>query len=322
MDLIPPQHTEFISTLPTRNDWKFMSLHKYQGFWYFSPYLSGVLTTQNTFKAQPSDIFLCTSPKTGTTWLKALAFAILTRSQFDLSSTPLLTSTPHDCVPFLEIDAYAAENNRNSQSPLVATHIPYTSLPDSIIESKCKIVYICRDPKDVLISMWHFFRAMFPAVIDKDEYVNIDDCFKSFCEGASHIGPYWDHVLGYWNASLEFPDRVLFLVYEDVKKDTVSVVKRLAEFMGCGFSPEEEKQGLVQKIVDFCSFENLRGLKVSQSGGSSEKSPFTVQNSSFYRKAKTGDWSNYITQEMGDLLDKIVEQKMSGSGFSFLKSSK
>ncbi|WCJ39120.1 Cytosolic sulfotransferase 18 [Euphorbia peplus] len=320
--IIPDEYTELISSLPTRNDWKFMPLHQYQGFWYFSIYLRGVLAARKTFHAQPSNIFLCTFPKTGTTWLKALTFAILSRSHFDLSNTPLLSSTPHDCVPCIEVDAYhLEENNQNQKVTILNTHIPYTSLPDSIIESKCKIVYVCRDPKDVLISMWHFLRARLPEGIDKDEHANMNDSFKLFCEGATHTGPYWDHVLGFWNASLEFPDRVLFLVFEDMKKDTASVAKKLAKFMGCEFTPEEERQGVVQKIVDFCSFENLRDLKVSQSGAYKPTSPFTIQNSSFYRKGKSGDWRNDITQEMGDHLDQIVEAKMSGSGFSFLKSS-
>lgn len=174
----------------------------------------------------------------------------------------------------------------------------------------------------MLVSTWHFLKSRLPDGIDKDAYVNMGDSFESFCEGVANNGPYWDHVLGYWKASLENPDRVLFLVYEDMKKDAVSVAKRLAEFMGCAFTSEEEEKGLVQEIVDFCSFENLRDLKISQSGAGaySENSPFVIQNNTFYRKGKSGDWRNYFSEEMGARLDRIVEEKMSGSGYSFLKS--
>ncbi|KAF2305975.1 hypothetical protein GH714_009220 [Hevea brasiliensis] len=84
--------------------------------------------------------------------------------------------------------------------------------------------------------------------------------------GISGNGPYWDHVLGYWKASVKSPEEVLFLVYEDLKKDTVFNVKKLAEFMGYPFTPEEERRGVVQHIVDLCSFDSLRNLKANKSG--------------------------------------------------------
>ena len=52
--------------------------------------------------------------------------------------------------------------------------------------------------------------------------------FEFFCEGLSIFGPYWDHVLGYWRASLESPKRILFLEYEDLKNETISMVKEIA----------------------------------------------------------------------------------------------
>ena len=75
-----------------------------------------------------------------------------------------------------------------------------------------------------------------------------------FCEGISSFGPYWDNVLGYWKASLESPEKILFLKYENLKNETLFYVKKMAEFMGHPFFIEEEVQGMAQKIVDLCSF--------------------------------------------------------------------
>ncbi|WP_369127608.1 sulfotransferase domain-containing protein, partial [Mangrovimonas futianensis] len=49
-------------------------------------------------------MLICSVPKSGTTWLKALTFSIVTRTQFDKSTTPLFSKNPHNCVPFLETD--------------------------------------------------------------------------------------------------------------------------------------------------------------------------------------------------------------------------
>ncbi|KAJ6956282.1 hypothetical protein NC652_007391 [Populus alba x Populus x berolinensis] len=40
---------------------------------------------------------------------------------------------------------------------LFSTHCPYTLLPNSMISaSGCRFVYVCRDPRGVVISTWHF----------------------------------------------------------------------------------------------------------------------------------------------------------------------
>lgn len=79
-----------------------------------------------------------------------------------------------------------------------------------------------------------------------------------------HIGI--DHVLGYWRGSLESPKNVLFLKYEHLKNKIMFYVKRMVQFMSCPFFLEEEDKGMVQKIIDLCSFENLSKLEVNRSG--------------------------------------------------------
>ncbi|KAJ0630394.1 putative quercetin-3-sulfate 4'-sulfotransferase [Helianthus annuus] len=66
------------------------TLHKYQGFWSHRKLLEVAIPAQQSFKARPGDVFLCSYPKSGTTWLKALVYAIITRGKFDKS--PLLTT--------------------------------------------------------------------------------------------------------------------------------------------------------------------------------------------------------------------------------------
>ena len=89
-----------------------------------------------------------------------------------------------------------------------------------------------------------------------------------------------DHVLGYWEASLERPDKVMFFKYEDMKADIVSQTKRLAEFIGFPFSGEEEEGGVIEEICRFCSFENLKSLEANQSG----RRKSGVENSIFFQE--------------------------------------
>ncbi|CAK7324090.1 unnamed protein product [Dovyalis caffra] len=303
---------EIISNLPKDNGWKSIGqLYKYQGFWYAPLVLQKVISAQESFTPQPTDVVLCSSPKSGTAWLKALAFSIVSRNQVNDSTNPLLEKLPHEIVPFLEIELAQNSSNRNLEIPFVATHIPYTSLPKSIIDSGCKIIYICRDPKDVLISHWNFDHKVSGIGL---ESFPLEEALEQYCKGIYPYGPYWDHVLGFWKASLEVPEKVLFVKYEDLKTDGPFHVKRMAKFLGQPFSVEEEQQGVAENIVKKCSFETLSRLEVNKNGKYYLPDLPTFENKYFFRKGKAGDWKNYLTNEKAEKLDQIMEEKFSGSG--------
>ncbi|KAL1079448.1 hypothetical protein V6Z11_D10G223600 [Gossypium hirsutum] len=240
-------------------------------------------------------------PKTGTTWLKAVALSILNRHRFPLSNSPLASSNPHDLVPYFEMTLY---NNgchpdfADVSSPrLFATHLPYHALAESIKNSKARIVYVTRNPLDVIVSMWHFAtsrpeRAHWP----------IDECFEQFCRGEEGFGPFWDHVLDYWKQSTANQTMPL------------GQIKKMEEFMGCPFSEEEEKAGAIDEIAEFCSLSNLKNLEVNKSG--SLKS-MKRQTNSFFRKGEAGDYVNILSPSAVERYSTIVDGKLSGSGLTF-----
>jgi hypothetical protein len=122
--------------------------------------LEGILLAQQTFKPRADDIILATQPKCGTTWLKALAFAITNRSRYIFTDHPLLTRNPQHVVPFIEIPGLGmdpADIETLTSPRLLATHMPMPLLPWGTPSSRrCRIVYLCRDPKDALVSSLHF----------------------------------------------------------------------------------------------------------------------------------------------------------------------
>ena len=188
----------------------------------------GVVSAQKNFVAQDHDIILTSCPKSGTTWLKTLAFSIVHRTQFALADSPLLKAHAHDIVPFLELDRdFWMKDNQSPNAEaiprLLSTHISYQSLPLSIKTSSSKIVYISRNPMDQFISDWHFLPKFNG---DEDAKPNsFQESFDRYCRGIHGYGPFWDHVLGFWKESLERPKKVLFLKYEDLKADPVMNIK-------------------------------------------------------------------------------------------------
>nr|KJB13447.1 hypothetical protein B456_002G075200 [Gossypium raimondii] len=105
-----------------------LGLTQFQGFWIPSRHVptSSIISFQKYFQALDEDIIVVSKPKAGTTWLKALE-----------NPNPDLFKIP---------------------SPrLFSTHLPYSMLADSIKCSNCRIVYITRNPFDIIASLRHFF---------------------------------------------------------------------------------------------------------------------------------------------------------------------
>nr|VDD63028.1 unnamed protein product [Brassica oleracea] len=309
------RYQDLISTFPHVKGWRpNASLTGYGGYWWIRPLLEGSLYAQEFFQARPSDFFVCSHPKTGTTWLKSLTFAIANRSRFDDTTNPLLKSNSHELIPFIEIQFPLfpyIDVIKDSGNTLFSTHMPHKLLPDSVVKSGCKMVYIWRDPKDTFISLWHFFQKNRS---ESGPVNSLEESFDMFCKGFSAYGPYLDHVLAYWKAHQENPDQILFLKYETLSADPLPHVKRLAKFMGYGFSAEEEKNGVPEKIVNLCSFETMKNLEANKEDKERKDHPSPFTKSAYFRKGKTGDWENYLTPDMAARMNGIMEDKFKGTG--------
>ncbi|KAK8464352.1 hypothetical protein PHAVU_011G188801 [Phaseolus vulgaris] len=193
------------------------------------------------------------------------------------------------------------------------THIPFPSLPKSVIELNCRIIYICRNPFDTFVSAWAFFNKI---KVESLSTLTKEEAFEMFCNGVIEFGPWWSHMLGYWKESVARPNTVLFLKYEDLKEDVDFHVKKVADFLGCSFTQEEESDGVVESIAKLCSFEGMKDLEVNKSGTINFEIK-RFENKLFFRKAEIGDWVNHFSPSMVEKLSKIIEEKLSGSGLSF-----
>ncbi|CAN6857070.1 hypothetical protein YC2023_019443 [Brassica napus] len=302
---------DLISSLPSEKGWLVSQMYQFQGRWHTQALLQGLLQCQKHFEAKDSDIILVTNPKSGTTWLKALVFSLINRHKFPVSSGdhPLLVTNPHLLIPFSEGVYYESPNFDFTELPsprLMNTHISLLSLPESVKSSSCKIVYCCRNPKDMFVSLWHFGKKLAPQ--ETADYP-IEKAVEAFCQGKFIGGPFWDHVLEYWYASLENPNKVLFVTYEELKKQTGDTIKRIAEFLGCGFIEEEEVGG----IVKLCSFESLSSLEANREG----KLPNGVETKAFFRKGEVGGWRDTLSESLAEEIDRTMEEKFQGSRLKF-----
>ncbi|CAH8356456.1 unnamed protein product [Eruca vesicaria subsp. sativa] len=315
-DDVSQECENLISSLPSEKDFMGRNLYNYQGSWYYPSRLQAILNFQKDFKARDTDIILASFPKSGTTWLKALAFAVVHRNKYapNLVSHPLLSNNPHNLVRFLELDLYVKDQRPDLEeipSPKIfATHMPFQTLHETLRDSPCKVVYVCRNIKDVLVSRWHF-----RSKVRNELYSNysLEDMVDEFIKGDYAFGPFDNQVLSYWKVSLVSSKPVLFMKYEEMIEKPEAQVMRLADFLGCSFTEEEKQSGMVEKILELCSFGNLSNLETNKTGTSA----FGIAPHAFFRKGGVGDWKNHLSDDMARKLDEMVEKKLRGSGLKF-----
>ncbi|TKY68367.1 Cytosolic sulfotransferase 15 [Spatholobus suberectus] len=97
------EEDKLILSLPRERGWLSPYLYLFQEFWCPSTRFQAVNNFQKYFQAKDSDIIVASFPKSGTTWLKALTFAIVNHQHLSsLENHPLLTSNSHDLLPFFE----------------------------------------------------------------------------------------------------------------------------------------------------------------------------------------------------------------------------
>ena len=118
-------------------------------------------------------------------------------------------------VPYLENGYYPGikEIEKRKGRRLIKTHLPSDLLPPTAITNKSKIIYIYRNPKDVIVSYYHFARML--------TYSNYKGSLKrfsnSFINDSVPYSPYFPHLEGYFNLKKRLPENILIVSYEDIK---------------------------------------------------------------------------------------------------------
>lgn len=306
--------------LPTQKWCCHQFLYKFHGFWFTQTYLQTTQNVLQSFKPLSTDIILASYPKTGTTWLKALLHSIIHRSSHEHHNS-LLFNHPQELIPSLETHLYVpGKTGDASKIPqfldakkgrILATHLPYQIFKDVLSCCECKIVYVTRNPKDTLVSLWNFLQKSKSV---EDDPWELSAAVDQFCEGIVPFGPYYDHVLAYREESLKRPENVMFVTYEELKEDGIKHVGKLAEFLGCPFEGEDGVKE-VEKIVRNCSFDVLSNLEVNKS--SELPSGFPLPYNSFFRKGEVGDHKNYLDDVMIKKIDDITRKMFHSRGFDY-----
>ncbi|GMR55610.1 hypothetical protein PMAYCL1PPCAC_25805, partial [Pristionchus mayeri] len=113
------------------------------------------------------------------------------------------------------------------------THVPLHRLPISVLDGKCKLVYVARNPNDQAVSNFHYHKIN--PCLGLQKQLTWGDFFAFHCSDFLVFGSWFDHVLSYWKFTRNNPN-AKFIFFEDMKKDLMKEVESMEKFIGIDLS--------------------------------------------------------------------------------------
>ncbi|XP_068919844.1 sulfotransferase 1A1-like isoform X2 [Petaurus breviceps papuanus] len=269
-------------------------------------YFAEALEEMKDLQVWPDDVLISTYPKSGTTWVSEILDRIYHwGDQEKCQQAPIFHR-----VPFLEFKVpefpSGMEVLKETPAPrLLKTHLPLSLLPQALLDRKIKIIYMARNAKDVAVSYFNFYKM---AKVHPDPGT-WEDFLETFMTEKVSYGSWYQHVKEWWELRKQYP--LLYLFYEDMKKDPKREIQKITEFVGQPL-PED----ILDQIVQQTSFKKMKENPMTNySTIPDEIMDHTI--SPFMRKGTTGDWKNTFTVAQNERFDADYEKKMAGSDLHF-----
>ncbi|KAK5922670.1 hypothetical protein CgunFtcFv8_019912 [Champsocephalus gunnari] len=252
------------------------------------------------FKFRDDDIMAAVYPKSGTIWMQEILPLLLNGGDL----TPIQTIPNWDRVPWLEEKRLAVIADTLTAPRAMVTHFPFRLMPPSFHASKAKVIYVMRNPKDILVSSFYFHQmAEF-----LDDPGTFDEFIKKFLDGNVMFGKWTDHVKGWRSA--ELGDRILFITYEEMCEDLPAALRQMSDFLG-----RNPSEGTIQKIAQHCTFKTMKTNRMSNFS-LVPKEYMNPEKSPFLRKGVPGDWKKHFSSEQLARFNSAIRKELQSESFT------
>lgn len=202
------------------------------------------------FDVRPDDIWILTFPKCGSNWTVAMAWMLNNNLDYETDGSLSLESRhiflEKVCLYENGITENTVEEAKNLTSPrIIRSHLPVQLLPSQLWTVKPKIIFTARNPKDTVISNYHYWKNVYGYEGEMSEFIN------AFLKDRVLFSPFHSHITNFWNIRNE--ENVLFLTYENMKANLLDNVKQVAIFLGKNYTTEALRQ-----LAQYLSVQTMR----------------------------------------------------------------
>lgn len=248
---------------------------------------------------RPETTFVISFPKCGRTWLRLMLGHYLAHHHGIATSDYLMVGElrGHPLLPRLAI--------KHDDKP-------YKRRPDELNADKSlyrydRVLFLCRDPRDVLISHYHALRHR--ATSYRYDGSLRDYVYEERGSLATIVAYY-----NIWARASSQPRAFLRLRYEDLLTDPHENLALALRFLGIEAIDEER----LAASVTFAAFDNMRRLEVGDAFGSKTLRPADPADTSSYktRKGIVGDHLSALEAPELDYVNSLVERELD-PGFGY-----
>lgn len=252
-------------------------------------------TVWNDFQFRPDDIVIATYGKSGTTWTQQIVAQLIFGGQDvnvpEMSPWLDLRVPPKD----VKLQMLEAQTHRR----FVKTHLPVDAL---VFSPQAKYLYIGRDGRDVLWSLYHHHvnanDAWYASLNDTPGRVgppierptlDVVPYYRRWFENNGEpFWPLWENVRSWW-AIRDLPN-VKLVHFENLKRDMPGEIRRIATFLEI---PIDEKRW--PGIVERCTFDYMKAHAANSAplGGALWEGGAET----FINKGTNGRWRDLLTAE-------------------------
>ncbi len=264
-------------------------------------YVLGIDVAGRNLAVYPDDTFIVSYPRSGNTWTRFLLANLV---------------FPDKKIDFTNIEKLIPDTTSQSNWTLKRSPRPRIIKTHEYFDHRYpKTIYIARDPRDVALSYYEFSRKY----MHIDDRVRLEDFVDDFVSGrliSSGWGTWGENVASWVHARGHSP-KFLLLRYEDMRRNTMAELARLAKFIGVEPDPAR-----LQKVVDLSSADRMRKLEQLQDDEWQKTLGYVVRRAHKRRKrkdipfiggAKAGGWRDsmpesciyQIESAWGELMTKI-----------------
>lgn len=284
------------------------------GLKYSNGYTAKNVRQALSYMPKDGDTVMVSYVKVGNNWLEQIIQLILHRGESASGTVEY-----HQRTPYPEL--VGTEYLDNMPPPrFMKTHFDYSRQP---INPKARYVYLARNPLDVCVSFFHYTRSI---EAYKFQDGNFDDFFELFVSGETDWGDYLDHLAS-WYAHRN-DDNVLFITYEQLKRDFRATVLKVARFLGEKYEEmllhdnqvynklvEKSSIPFMKKLLEV-NEDTVREMATSPSKAIRDGINALVCNESgkvrpvtLVRKGIIGDWKTLFSAEhLKRMKDRLVEK--------------
>ncbi|XP_060081819.1 sulfotransferase 1A1-like [Ylistrum balloti] len=248
-------------------------------------------------KCRDDDIFLCAYMRSGTHWVWEIT-NMLTTGKLEYLTRPKETA-------MMEFN-YPEDFDKIPSRRTLNTHLPLRLLPKEVKEKKLKVIFVQRNPKDVVVSSYYF--------LQKSKMMPFQGTFEEFLMVFSTLGVmvnWFDYTLEAEEALKDKEIDMHLIYYEELKKNPVPAIKSLSEFLGTDCDDE-----YIAKVAEMCSFKGMKKANEDVKDIGDFKFEKALMQG-HYRKGEIGDWKNMMTVAQSEQFDEVFSDRMKNSSFKF-----